>query len=289
MQETHTTITLGDGRKLGYAQFGDPHGTPVFYFHGFPGSRVEAHLLHDIAARRGVRVIALERPGYGLSDFLPGRTIVDWPADVAEAADTFGLDRFAVIGISGGGPYACACARYLGERLTTAAIVCGLGPVESHDAREPMMHAARLGFFLGRNTPGLLRLVYRGLGSMIADRTENILDAWTHRAPQPDRAVLTDPAMRSMLLATFREAVRSGADGLAHDLILYSRPWGFELEEIAVPVVLWHGEVDATVPPSHGREVARRIHQCRATFYPGEGHFSIAVNHAEEIVQAIMG
>jgi pimeloyl-ACP methyl ester carboxylesterase len=104
------TLRLGDGRRLGYAERGDPGGRPLLYFHGWPGARVEARLADEPAKAAGVRLVALDRPGMGFSDFQRGRTFVDWSADVVEVADALQLDRFAVLGISGGGPYAAACA-----------------------------------------------------------------------------------------------------------------------------------------------------------------------------------
>src|SRR5688572_28104051 len=121
------TLTLSDGRKVGIAEFGAPAGRPVVYCHGFPASRLEARLAHEAAKEVGARLIALDRPGYGLSDFQPGRRIGDWPRDVVEAADALGVQRFAMLGVSGGAPYALACAALLPERITALGVVCGLG------------------------------------------------------------------------------------------------------------------------------------------------------------------
>jgi pimeloyl-ACP methyl ester carboxylesterase len=116
-ERTNRTIRLRDGRRLGYAEWGDPDGRPLFYFHGWPGARVEGRLGDEAARAQGVRMIALDRPGMGLSDYQPRRTLVDWPDDVIQLAAAMGLDRFAVLGISGGGPYAAACAWKLSDRL----------------------------------------------------------------------------------------------------------------------------------------------------------------------------
>src|SRR5262249_939959 len=123
-------LTLRDGRRLGYAQYGQPGGEPIVFFHGHPGSRLEASLAHEAAAAAGLPVNALDRPGYGLSDFQPGRGITDWPADVAEAADALGIDTFSVAGGSGGGPYALACAWRLPSRVVRAAVISGVGPFQ---------------------------------------------------------------------------------------------------------------------------------------------------------------
>jgi pimeloyl-ACP methyl ester carboxylesterase len=140
------TLLLGDGRKLGYAQYGRPDGEPLFYFHGHPGSRLEARFAHRAAAEAGLRVVALDRPGYGLSDFQPGRVITGWPADVAEAADLLRIGKFSVAGASGGGPYALACAWRLPGRVIRAAVISGVGPLPGprHHHRDALAKPDRL-------------------------------------------------------------------------------------------------------------------------------------------------
>jgi len=132
-ERSNKQIKLKDGRMLGYAEYGAPEGKPVFYFHGFPGSRLDWPFsdADDSATQLNARIIAVDRPGMGLSDFKRGREIRDWPDDVAEVSDMLQLDRFAVLGISGGGPYAASCAYKIPERLTAMAIVSGMGPFEA--------------------------------------------------------------------------------------------------------------------------------------------------------------
>src|SRR5215471_20729905 len=126
-------ISLRDGRKLGYAEYGDPAGKPIFFFHGLPGSRLQRHPDGSIAIELGARIIAIDRPGYGLSDFQQGRTLLDWPDDVAQLADSLQIDQFAAIGLSGGGPYLLACAYSIPERINSATVVSGMGPVDDPD------------------------------------------------------------------------------------------------------------------------------------------------------------
>ncbi|MFC1530325.1 alpha/beta fold hydrolase, partial [Gemmatimonadota bacterium] len=131
-------VTLKDGRTLGYDEYGAPGGTPIFYFHGHPGSRIEWPYFHsdNDAIEMNARIIAADRPGHGLSDSKRGRQILDWPDDVVELADALGIERFAILGCSGGGPYAAACAFRIPERLTATAIVCGMGPAEAPGTRD---------------------------------------------------------------------------------------------------------------------------------------------------------
>ncbi len=283
---TAPTIRLADDRLLGYAQYGDPEGKPVFYFHGFPGSRLEAKLSATAAARRGVRIIALDRPGFGLSDFKHGRRIGDWPNDVTEAADALGIDRFAVLGVSGGGPYAAACALMIPQRLTAAAIVSGVGPINAPAATHGMSRQNRLLFGLARRLPWLARLPMSWIGRQARRNPERLLDTMSGELPESDKAVLARPEVKAALQDDIAEAFRRGSRGPAWELVLYGRPWGFRLEDISMEVYLWQGELDTLVPPSMGRYQARAIPNCRARFYPREGHL-LVVDRIEEIQAAL--
>ncbi|MEJ2386166.1 MAG: alpha/beta hydrolase, partial [Chromatiaceae bacterium] len=164
-------MSLPDGRRVACSEYGDPAGRPVVYCHGFPSSRHEALLLHDNAVAEGARVIAIDRPGYGDSDYQPGRAILDWPADVAAVADQLELERFSVIGVSGGGPYALACAARLPERLSACALVCALGPIYLDELLATMHWAPRSQLTIARNTPSLSHIVFGAL-------TAGILAYW---------------------------------------------------------------------------------------------------------------
>lgn len=280
-------LRLRDGRLLGYAEFGDPGGKPVMFFHGFPGSRVEGALGHDAAERAGVRLICIDRPGMGLSTFQPGRRIADWPADVAALADALGIGRFAVGGVSGGGPYAAVCALRLADRLTGAAIISGVASFAIPGATDGMNRMNRILFFLGRRAPWLARLPMLVMAR--ATRSpEQAIDGMLRTLPAPDRAIMQRPAVRAAFAADLAEAFRGGTRGLAWELVLYSRPWGFRLEDIQMEVHLWQGEADTNVSPSMGRYQAAAIPRCKATFYPGEGHL-LLVDRMEEILGAVTG
>jgi pimeloyl-ACP methyl ester carboxylesterase len=283
------TLQLEDGRLLGYAVYGDPGGQPVFYFHGFPGSRLEARLADDVAARLRVRLIAVDRPGFGFSDFKPGRTIFDWPDDVVRIADALEVNRFTTVGVSGGGPYAAACALKIPQRLTAAAIVCGLGPlVDTPNGTDRMIRSNHLIFFLGRRLPWLARISLWRTGCLVRRNPEKMLGHMIGALPVPDKAVLARPEVKATLKENVAEAFRKGSRGAACELLLYTRAWGFALKDIATRVDLWHGEEDRSVPSTMGRYQARAIPNCRAVFYPGEGHFSLAINHMEEILSSLL-
>jgi pimeloyl-ACP methyl ester carboxylesterase len=269
------TLLLGDGRRLGYAQYGRPDGEPLFYFHGHPGSRLEARFAHAAAAEVGLRVIALDRPGYGLSAFQPGRAITDWPADVAEAADLLRIGRFAVAGASGGGPYALACAWRLPERVIRAAVISGVGPYRVPGITRGMRWQNRVGFGWGSRWPPLARALMRSMHRGITSRPGQTIEAIARAMSPADAAVVRRPQVRDLLIADIAEAFRQGIDGAAWDVVLLGRPWGFPLREIQPEVYLWQGEADTLVPPAMGRYQATQIPCCHATLLPGEGHLLI--------------
>ncbi|MBI4570960.1 MAG: alpha/beta hydrolase [Chloroflexi bacterium] len=282
-------LALERGRRLAYEEYGDPQGTPLFFFHGWPGSRLEGELADPAAKKLDVRVIAADRPGYGLSDFVPRRTFLDWPADVLALAAALGFERFAVAGVSGGGPYVAACALRIPERLTGAGIIAGVGPFDVPDATVGMSQGNRFLFGLARRMPWLARPPMSLMGFVARHFADRMMRTMIRSMPEPDQAALARPEMLAMFKKDSVEAFRSGSRGAAWELVMYSRSWGFRLEEITMEVHLWQGELDKNVPPSMGRYQAGAIPNCRATFYAGEGHYSLPVNHLEEILGALVG
>mgnify|MGYP002153793454 CR=1 FL=1 len=286
--KTAIVFRLRDGRLLGYAEFGNLEGKPVFYFHGYPASRLEGRFLDRVAARHGVRLIAVDRPGMGLSDFKPGRTILDWPDDVVELADTLEIDRFAVEGMSGGGPYSAACAYKIPERLTACGIVGGMGPIDL--GTQGMMRRNIVTFFAARRMPWLLRLLLWwsiGRHSRDIENMEKLLLQGSEELPEPDRKIFLDDRLRRLFAEETCEAFRQGAKGLTYEGKLYAKPWGFNLKDISMKVYLWHGELDVNVPISMGRAVAETIPNCQAKFYAQEAHISTALNHLDETIETL--
>jgi len=282
------SVSLRDGRRLGYAEYGAADGTPGFYFHGHPGSRLEPRFADAAAAGAGLRVIALDRPGYGLSDFQSGRRILDWPVDVAEVADALGLDRFGVLGSSGGGPYALVCAHALPGRVTRAGVISSVGPYDAPGATDGMRWQNRVGFQLSARFPPLARLVMSSMARQLRRRPERTLDAIAQAMSPRDAEIARRPEVREILAADIAEAFRRGPRGAALDVVLLGRPWGFRLDEIQTEVHLWQGEADVLVPPAMGRHLAAQLPDCRATFFPGEGHL-LFVDHMAEIIGVFAG
>jgi pimeloyl-ACP methyl ester carboxylesterase len=249
---------------------------------------VESRFAHDAALKRGIRVIAPDRPGFGLSTYKPRRTILDWPDDVVELADALGIERFAVMGVSGGGPYAAACAYKIAQRLTGAAIVSGVGPLHRPGATEGMLRTNRIMFGAQRRFPPLGRAIIWLAGVVLKRQGTKGMDRMARTLPEADQRIMARPDVRELFAEDTREAFRSGARGPAQENSLYTRPWGFQLEDIAMPVHLWQGENDRNVPVAHGRYQASALPNCTPHFYPGEGHL-LVFERIDEIFATIAG
>ncbi len=243
----------------------------MFAFHGLPGSRLQVHPDERIASAALARVIHVDRPGWGLSDPMPGRRISDWPTDIAALADHLHVDRFAVAGVSGGGPFAAACAAQLGNRVTRTAIISGVGPPGTMSSAQSW--EVRAGFKAAASAPWLIRLPI-ALSALLGARAPGFcLDWLIDQLPVCDRKILRRPDMRAMLMADMREAFRQGHHAFLQDLQLEARPWGVALERASCPVALWHGSLDTIVPPSATEAVAALIPHATVRMFPGAGHF----------------
>jgi pimeloyl-ACP methyl ester carboxylesterase len=274
---------------LGYAVDGDPAGRPVLHFHGWPGTRLQGQRYAAAARAAGVRLISPDRPGYGLSDALPGRSLGDWAADVAELADALDLGRFAVLGVSGGGPYAltCAAAGQLSQRLTAVAVVSSLAPLAEPEVAARLRRRARVLLWALQRAPQLAGLTLRLAAWDVRRDTLGALRRAWRRLPEVDRAIVCRPEHVRRAVADLQAALDDGGRAATQEALLFLRPWGFALRDISMPIDLWHGERDAVVPPALGRSLAAALPACRARFLPGEGHY-LAIPHAEEILSALV-
>ena|SRR2546423_6780177 len=292
------TLSLPDGRKLGYAQYGLQTGHAILYLHGLPGSRIEAAFLDTIAVRLEARIIAVDRPGYGWSSPHPNRTILDHAKDVEHLAERLEIDVYAVMGISGGGPYALACAAYLpADKLKAVAIICGLGPPDI--GNWGMNLGNWLGFTLGwRYTPGLVHFWFwrepaARLDLTDEERLERLLrqvSKTKSKAHPKDFAVFSDVDRMRLYLRSSRESYSQGFDGIALDGHLISMDFGFRIEDIRsnLPVQLWYGKHDTHVPLNHGEQIAARLGSRARLRKEEETHASIVTNWEEQILEDLV-
>ena len=281
--KTDNQVKLSDGRSIGYAEYGDPQGRPVLYFHGLPSSRFEMNNsdLIEIVERLHIRLILADRPGIGLSDFRP-YTIASYPDIVAEFADKLGLNRFPVLGISSGGKFVAACAWKIPQRLTTATIVCGSAPFDLPGVKESLSKQDRQVYGMADKMPWLFRLMLWKIARDVRKNPASILSLFTEMS-EVDKVVLARPKVMEAFGKMVVEAFRQGTRGAALDWKLEARPWGFDLQEIKMPVNIWHGEEDKIASIEHARIQAKAIPDARVKFYPGEGH-TLFVNRLDELL-----
>ena len=271
--------SLPGGRRLAYAEWGDAGGVPVLYCHGFPGSRFEARLADTAAKELGIRLIAPDRPGFGESSLYPGRRLSDWPTDAAVLMTSLDIPHFHVVGVSGGGPYAMACAERLHDRIGRLSIICGLGELNGVEI-DGMNPVAATGIRFYQRQPRFAHGVYaRFVGPFMGRFPELIFKVLIGIGNPADRAALAEPAVHRSIAQSFAEAFRQGGEGPAQELGLFTQPWDIDPGRVRVPVSLWHGEDDRTVPVIMGRRHAALLPDCRATFMPGEGHFSLIIRN----------
>lgn len=291
--EAGETLRLSDGRNLAYLETGASAGRAVFYFHGGPGSRLEAYLFEELNQQLGVRMIAIDRPGYGRSDVQEDRTYLDWPRDVTELADHLGLSRFAVLGWSSGGPHALAVAHGIPERLAVAATVAGEAPYASYDLPQAVLTGNtfsgsvlnKLFMWSVRNGAWLMRAFLR-LTRLMA--FWDLVGVMTGSGDAKMSAKDTEFFKRRDYTTAQVEAFRQGIEGVARDFTLERIDWPFELEKVPGEVLVFHGADDGGVDPAVAEYLCGRIPSCEvATIYPGEGH-SVVYHRYGEIIQAMM-
>lgn len=282
-------MKLSDGRALGYAEYGPLKGVPVFYFHGFPGSRFEATIIEDKSEDLNVHLIAIDRPGMGISDHQKNRRILDFPEDVQELAEYLGLDSYGTLGVSGGGPYSLACAcRIPSETLIGCAVVSGSGPY--HLTKYGLGKGEKTVLFIAKNLPWLFRFtLWLQLGRKVTNMVwwkKNYSKLGTE-LPEPDKRIFNDQRVKESIIAKSIEAFRQGSKGLVTDFKLYAEDWGFKFSEIPceTKVSIFHGEMDKNVPISIAKYLSEQIPNCEIEFYSNEGHLSVLINKVEDIMQ----
>jgi pimeloyl-ACP methyl ester carboxylesterase len=276
-------ITLPDGRQLAYAEFGDPTGHPVIHFHGGGSSRLEPLLLGDEFIRQfGLRLISPDRPGIGQSDNQPNRGFSDWPQDVVVLADALGLDKFSVLGISGGGGYVAACAAKIPDRLLSAVIVSGAW---DRDNLQELPLVTRWIYGLAQKFPRIYEVVLKLMLGSFQGNPEKALASVKKQSSLVDYAVL-EPRIQAYQ-ESMREAIRQGMKGIAWDVLIYLRPRDFDIQEIHIPLKLFHGEQDRNIPTSMAKQFVDRIPTAQLITYPNEGHLSVMINEFAAIAQAL--
>jgi pimeloyl-ACP methyl ester carboxylesterase len=263
-------IRLADGRRLAFRNATAASGIPVLFLHGLPSSRLMRPDA-EATAELGARLITFDRPGFGQSDARPGHSLMDTADDIVALIDSLGLDKVFVAAPSGGGPTALAFAYRAPDRIRAVALIGAVAPIDGPGALAGITFERRVGFWLARRMPGVLRwVISRRLRP--GQDMEAFFVSYTKHNPPVDQAILALPAIREMFLASYAESLRQGVGSFAWELHLAARPWGFPLSEIRVPVAVWHGGKDNSIPPVMGERIARAIPGAQLYLLPQESH-----------------
>jgi len=286
MAMTRHLIPLAVGRTLDVFVSGEDGAPLVIDLPGTPEGHRLSGVLEEAAAATGLRIASLARPGYAGSTRLPGRTVADVVPDVLAVADSLGYERFAVMGSSGGGPHALACGALAGDRCVAVAVVSGVGPwaATGLDFLAGMGEGNEIEFGAALEGEEPLReLLVLWREEILAAGEQGTFASLQSVLSPPDQKVMTGDFARHMH-ESFSLALENGVDGWGDDDLAFTRPWGFDLARLAVPVFLWQGEQDLMVPPAHGRWLADAIPGCRARLLPDDGHLTMLLNRPAEIL-----
>jgi len=278
-------IPLRDGGQLAIAEYGAPNGWPIDFTHGWPSSRTMAELTDQAARKLDLRIISPDRPGIRDSTLVPERKLLDWPPLLKELADSLGVDQFRILGISGGAPYAFAAAWALPQRVQSIAVVSAAPPLAEVEDRSGLLPLYRWLLFFYPHHRELLRWSFRAARPFLSRKVPVRFRPLLLKLLQPcDANVLCDIAAFEACFESQRQAWRASADGVMIDAEIYAQPWGFPLEEISVPVRLWHGKKDRSFHWQLASWLGERLPCCQTRLVEGEGHYSLPIRHMEEIL-----
>jgi pimeloyl-ACP methyl ester carboxylesterase len=282
-------IAVGDDRQIGFAEFGDPQGRAIFWLHGTPGARRQIPMEARVyAEQRQIRLIGVDRPGIGSSTPYQYDTVFAFAEDLRTIADTLGIERFEVIGLSGGGPYTLACAAAMPDRVVAAGVLGGVAPVRGVDAI-----SGGISTLISAVAPVVqiagapLRLAASTLIRLIRPVAEPALYAYASISPEADRQLLVRPEFKAMFLDDLLNGSRKQLAAPFADVVVFARDWGFRLDEVKVPVRWWHGDADHIVSFDHGQHVVSRLPDAQLTHLPGESHLA-GLGRAEEILDSMV-
>jgi pimeloyl-ACP methyl ester carboxylesterase len=266
------TIRLSDGRTLGYAEYGDPSGKVVFFLHGQPGNRL-FHPDPVITKNAGIRLIIPDRPGYGRSTFNPERSILDWPHDLSQLADTLAVEHFGLIGFSAGGPYALACAAVFPEKITRLLLISSAPPLSEKSLLAKMPLLVRLNFWIHSLFPKLFYFSFRWYWTQARKNPHHFIQMAKNRSSSADRMVFEDEDTYQMMLASWKENLRNESKGYTADAEILFSDWGIDLAKISIESILWWGDQDLNTPSFVREYFAQNLPKTKILRRKDAGHF----------------
>lgn len=265
-------------RVLGVCEYGDPDGFPVLAFHGIPGTRLMFRPTDEIARRLGLRIIAPDRPGFGRSTPQKGRKLRDWIGDVDAILAAYNIDRFSLIGVSGGSPFATATAAHFGQRVAGMILFGPMGPVADMGKDAQLTRFQRLLFKRLPWIPGGYHGLLAPANALFRISPSLQYGVFLKLLPEPDRAILSNPALKARIIEDVHESLKQDGDGMRADLRIFAEPWNVDYADITAPTVLWQGLADTIVPVKVAIGLGRLIPGCRIEEIPGGGHFWVYDN-----------
>ena len=280
-------VDLPDGTVVGLYEYGDPSGSPVFAFHGTPSCGAGFDWTDEPARARGQRVLAPDRPGIGKTGGPPLATVADYPARITALADALGIDRFAVLGYSGGGPFAVACAAELGDRVTATVIAAGMGQVGVWAEANDFAKTDRQFLDLAVHHRHLSRFLLASSVFFAKRSPGSAVTSFAKELSESDRAVIeAQDGSAADTMRLFTRAFQNGAKGVVDDYRVIAKPWGVELGH-AGPLTIFQGDADTMVPLRHAEALAEALPDADLVVWPGEGHLG-PVTHIDEILDALI-
>jgi pimeloyl-ACP methyl ester carboxylesterase len=262
------------GGEVAVSRYGSPtNRIPVFYFHGFCGCRYEASFADDLAKDYGITLLSVDRPGFGKSPLRKGRTVIEWPALIEAVANHYGIDKFSIFGMSGGAPYVLATAHHLAPRVEFALVVSGMGEVALTEIPSEMVGFPKLVLRTVAKAPWMVSPMVKAMAARWRKNPEKAVQEIRSSLGGVDEKLLSQSRYGGFLREDVREALCQGGEGIMDELKILTSPWGFQVEEIRVPVYLLHGEADPLVPVTLARWMASRIEGSRLMEFPLQGHF----------------
>jgi pimeloyl-ACP methyl ester carboxylesterase len=276
---------LPDGQTLAFAEYGDSSGHPVLFFHGFPGSRLQAGDFNDDACKKQCRLIGIDRPGMGASTPHKNHTLLSWVDDIKHLLNELNIDKVSIVAHSGGAPFALSCAHLLPDRIRNIALVSPLAPTTSQKAKEGMMMGYKVINALVRNVPGFSYFLMMLQKNLIL--RPNVFKKVIKKMPNQDQVIFGDERFQTQALDALREAFKQGVKGAAYEFQLILKKWPFKLDEINTLISIWHGKKDMQVPRSFINILSSGLPNSTIHSLPEEAHLSTLYNHMEEILETI--
>ena len=282
-----TLIKLLNHRTLGFETYGDPDGYPVLYCHGFPGSRLEAVHFHEAALKNQCQIIAIDRPGMGLSDFDENRTILAFAHDIDELTDQLNFKQFSMISHSGGAPFLLACAYLMPHKIKKASIVSGISPPELWSKKNGISQKERvLSIFLKRASFLTTPMMY--LTRMLLKNPEKMMKQMIKNMSLADQELFKNVGSKKAIITAVQESFRQTLKGPSSDMKLLFKPWRFKLQDIQVPVTLWHAELDTQAPIAHAKIYESLLPHLNLKLIKNEGHISVMISYSAAILTAAL-